>query len=110
MFEQADYAQPFSFNGIVRKLEVIRPAPGTNTGENRDFVLLEDVLDHFGISHLSGVYFERQDGLSLSFTRDKNLRRLVHVLCRQTDRRGSCINQSRNSIGLLSQRSLSLFL
>lgn len=87
MYEQADYAQPFSFNGVVRKLEVIRLAPGTSTGgEDRDFVLLEDVLDHFGISHLSGVYFERQDGLSLSFTRDKNLRRLVHILCRQTDR------------------------
>ncbi|KAF9309241.1 hypothetical protein BG003_010004 [Podila horticola] len=78
MYEQADYAQPFSFNGVVRKLEVIRLAPGTSTGgEDRDFVLLEDVLDHFGISHLSGVYFERQDGLSLSFTRDKNLRRHV---------------------------------
>ncbi|KAG0083085.1 hypothetical protein BGZ93_002040, partial [Podila epicladia] len=76
MFEQADYAQTFSFNGIVRKLEVIRPAPGISTrGEDRDFVLLEDVLDHFGISHPLDVYFERQDGLSLSFTRDKTLRR-----------------------------------
>ncbi|KAF9938381.1 hypothetical protein BGZ67_000222 [Mortierella alpina] len=76
MFEQADYVQPFSYNGIVRKLEVFRPAPGAG-GEGRDFVLLEDVSDHFNVSHLSGVHFERQDGVSLSFTRDKNLRRHV---------------------------------
>ncbi|CAO3573013.1 unnamed protein product [Mortierella alpina] len=74
MFEQADYAQPFSYNGIVRKLEVFRPTPGAG-GEGRDFVLLEDVSDHFSVSHLSNVHFERQDGVSLSFTRDKNLRR-----------------------------------
>ncbi|KAF9958755.1 hypothetical protein BGZ72_010972 [Mortierella alpina] len=76
MFEPADYVQPFSYNGIVRKLEAFRPAPGAG-GEGRDFVLLEDVSDHFNISHLSNVHFERQDGVSLSFTRDKNLRRHV---------------------------------
>ncbi|KAF9919674.1 hypothetical protein FBU30_010673 [Linnemannia zychae] len=78
MFEHADYVQPFSYNGIVRKLEVIRPVPGTSiNGEVRDFVLLEDVLDHFSILSPSDVFFERQDGVSLSFTRDKNLRRHV---------------------------------
>ncbi|GJJ74213.1 hypothetical protein EMPS_06571 [Entomortierella parvispora] len=76
MFEHADYAQAFSYNGTVRKLEVIRPATAPGS-EDRDFVLLEDVADHFGIAHLSNVYFERQDGLSLSFARDRNLRRHV---------------------------------
>ncbi|KAF9287626.1 hypothetical protein BGZ68_001547 [Mortierella alpina] len=76
MYEQADYVQPFSYNGVVRKLEVFRPALGAG-GEGRDFVLLEDVSDHFNVSHLSNVHFERQDGVSLSFTRDKNLHRHV---------------------------------
>ncbi|KAF9568340.1 hypothetical protein EC968_002951 [Mortierella alpina] len=76
MFEQADYVQSFSYNGILRKLEVFRPALGAG-GEGRDFVLLEDVSDHFNIAHLASVHFERQDGVSLSFTRDKNLRRHV---------------------------------
>jgi len=78
MFEQADYAQAFSYNGTVRKLEVIRPAAAPG-GEDRDFVLLEDVADHFGIAHLSNVHFERQDGLSLSFARDNTLRRYISL-------------------------------
>ncbi|KAG0205334.1 hypothetical protein BGX28_003042 [Mortierella sp. GBA30] len=86
MFELADYVQAFSYNGIVRKLEVFRPASG-GSKEDRDFVLLEDVGDHFDIT---GVHFVREDGVFLSFTRDSRLRR--HVPERIPACRGSTIH------------------
>ncbi|KAF9358172.1 hypothetical protein BGX26_002340 [Mortierella sp. AD094] len=74
MFEQADYVQAFNYNGIVRKLEVFRPGPGAAYSDSKDFVLLEDLKDHFD---LVAVHFEREDGVTLAFTRDSNLRRHV---------------------------------
>ncbi|KAF9999085.1 hypothetical protein BGZ79_007285 [Entomortierella chlamydospora] len=74
MFEPADYVQTFDYNGIVRKLEVFRPGPGAAYSDSKDFVLLEDLKDHFD---LVAVHFEREDGVTLAFTRDSNLRRHV---------------------------------
>ncbi|KAF9172890.1 hypothetical protein BGX21_001860 [Mortierella sp. AD011] len=74
MFEPADYVQTFDYNGIIRKLEVFRPGPGAAYSDSKDFVLLEDLKDHFD---LVAVHFEREDGVALAFTRDSNLRRHV---------------------------------
>ncbi|KAF9114189.1 hypothetical protein BGX27_011462 [Mortierella sp. AM989] len=74
MFELADYVQAFSYNGIIRRLEVFRPGPSAALGERKDFVLFEDLRDHFD---LLAVHFEREDGVALAFIRDSNLRRHV---------------------------------
>ena len=86
MFELADYVQAFSYNGIIRKFEVYRLAlnagvvsPGSAAGgggDSRDFVLLEDLGNHFDVLV---VRFIRADGVSLAFMRDSNLRRYSHV-------------------------------
>ncbi|KAG0305804.1 hypothetical protein BGZ98_003557 [Dissophora globulifera] len=75
MFELADYVQVFSFNGVIRKFEVYQSSrSAAGGGDSRDFVLLEDLGDHFDVS---GVRFIRADGVSLALMRDSNLQRLV---------------------------------
>ncbi|KAF9201409.1 hypothetical protein BGZ49_008333 [Haplosporangium sp. Z 27] len=74
MFEFAGYFQAFSYNGVVRKLEVFRPEEGTSSKDSKEFVLLEDLKDHFD---LLSVHFEREDGVTLTFARDCNLQRQV---------------------------------
>lgn len=58
------------------KLEVFRPSPGSG-GEGRDFVLLEDLGDHFDVSN---VHFVRENGVSLTFMRGRNLMRLYYFV------------------------------
>lgn len=69
MFVRADYTQPFNCNGVVRTLEVFRC-----TSVDKEFVLLEDLKDHFD---LTATRLEREDGISLAMMRDSNLQRYV---------------------------------
>lgn len=69
MFVRTDYIQAFNYDGVVRKLEVLQC-----TTLEKDFVLLEDLRDHFD---LTATRFEREDGISLTLMRDNHLQRQV---------------------------------
>jgi hypothetical protein len=75
MYERADYVQPFNYGGVILKLGVFRPHADAFQGA-RDFVLLEDLKDHFD---LSSTRFEREDGVALTLMRDSHLQRQVFM-------------------------------